>query len=142
MRDQVIHAVWIVSHILRTAWVESQERSLGAALASEVKALQAELHHTQRVLSGYSSVVTACESKSSFQARVNESFIFLVLLLVALLAFNWLRGSFKSTVPPIPICGSGGSSDSDTDSAVYKRSPGPGVPKGPLRPSQLGKGRK
>ena len=72
MRDQVTHAVWIVSHILRTAWVENQDRVFGVQLANEVKTLQAELHHTQRVLSGYSSVVTACENKSLFLARVSE----------------------------------------------------------------------
>ena len=143
MRDQVIHAVWFLSHLLRSAFSENQDRALGVQLANEVKILQDELHHTERVLSGYSSVITACESKSAAQVRLNESFIFVLILLCALLAYNWLKPRFRVVAPIQTVCGdTGGSSDSDTGSLPPKRPLRELSLSGPVRPSQLGKGRK
>lgn len=144
MRDQAVHALWILSHLLRTAWVERQDQSLAHQLAEEVRILQAELHHTQQVLSGYSAVVSACESRSRNQARTQEAFLFGVIVVVLWGLFVLFRksgSSVKNTQQAITLGDTGGSSDSDTGSEVLSVPVKP-VSTGPVRPSQLGKGKR
>ena len=139
MREQIVHSVWIISHFIRTALESRASESLAFSLAEEVRVLQAELHRTQRVLSGYSAIVTSLENKQKYHASGNLFFFLVVVVLGAV----WLWLKCRATPPrglPLTLSDTGGSSDSDnppvTDLVVSRRSGGP------LRPSQLGKGRK
>lgn len=141
MREQVAHGAWILTHILRSAWEQRRDWDLATALAGEVRQLQAELHHTQQILSGYSSVLSTCERRNSSQARVNETFIaFFVLLLVAI-GWLWCQRKGQPKVFVRPITGDTGGS-SDSDSGADPRLKHKVVASGPVRPSHLGKGRK
>jgi uncharacterized membrane protein affecting hemolysin expression len=142
MREQVAHVAWLITHLIRSAWDEHRDRSLASSLASEVRLLQAELHHTQQILSGYSSVVSTCERRNSWQARVNETFIILFIFLLLALGWFWVQKRLTKRPTVLTITGdTGGPSDSDSGPEVKKVSR-PTSATGPTRPSQLGKGRR
>ena len=60
--------------------------ALAESLSLEVRALQAELHHTQRVLSGYSTVLERCEVRGNTQVWVHT----LLVLVIGFLVIFWL----------------------------------------------------
>ena len=141
MRDQLAHAFWILSHIARSAFEDHRDRNLGQALAAEVKVLQAELHHTQRLLAGYSEVVSTCEKRNSSQSRINDSLIVLLVLLLGLLLWFWIQKRFvRQPVRTTVVADTGGSSESESGTDVPKFSV-PQLRSGPVRPSQLLKNR-
>ena len=139
MREQIIHSAWIISHLIRTALESRASEAVALTLAEEVRVLQAELHRTQQVLSGYSAIVSSLETKHKYHATGNFLFFVCVVLLGALWLF--LRRRVKpQKVIPLNLSDTGGSSDSDeppVTELVVSRKAG-----GPLRPSLLGKGRK
>ena len=96
------------------------------------------------MLSGYSSVVSACESRSHNQARAQEAFLLGVILVVIWGLFIVWRKSWTTIKTPaaaITLGDTGGSSDSDSGSEVLPVAVKP-ISSGPVRPSQLGKGKR
>ena len=142
MQEFLVHSIWLVTHFLRSFFEARSSEALADSLSLEVKALQAELHHTQRVLSGYSTVLERCEVRGNTQVWVHT----LLVLVIGLLVIFWLgnlvsRQFVRPVSRPITFGDTGDSSDSDTPAEQV--APIGVKPSGPVRPSQLaGKGRK
>ncbi len=139
MREHVLHFAWGISHVLRSAVEGSSTNNLVHQLSVEVQTLQAELHRTQRVLSGYSNILEACERGSRGQSWVNGTFLLVFVILGSILVCSWFRPRPKPTSLAVLSLGdTGGSSDSDQPELPVVKKGG----SGPVRPSSLGKGPK
>ena len=140
MQERFVHLLWVSSHILRSVFVDSSNNRLAETLQLEVRALQAELHHTQRVLAGYSEILARCSENKPDSHR--GQILFLVFTTCLGLIVIWWIKSTDRTVIRHSVKGAGdtaGSSDSDLDQLpvhpVAVRS------LVPVRPSSLGRGR-
>ena len=142
MREHLVHFAWGASHLIRGALDSRGAETLALQLAEEVRVLQAELDRTQRVISGYGSVLERCEKKQGYQTWGNQILLCLICVLVILLVLTWYK-PFQRQKPAQQLAltqssgGTRGSSDSDSQDQ-----PPPIMIKkagtGPLRPSQLG----
>ena len=142
MQEFLAHLISLVTHFLRSFFEARSSEALAESLSLEVKALQAELHHTQRVLSGYSTVLQRCEVRGNTQVRVHTLLVLVIGLLMIFWLGNLVSKQFVRPVSrPITFGDIGGSSDSDTPAEQV--APITVKSTGPVRPSQLaGKGRK
>lgn len=140
MQERSIHCVWFISHILRTLVGDQAYSRLADTLQLEVRALQAELHHTQRVLSGYSDILARCQADRPDSHRGQFLFFSFSLLVVIVFIFSIKRYQVATGTPTVGGIGdNGGSSDSELDQhpipPVLTRS------LVPTRPSSLGRGK-
>ena len=131
-----VHLAWISSHFLRTFLEERRLKELSERLTNEVAILQAEIHRTSRILSGYSELADRCETSQGTRLQGNLVFLVVVVVLGLLLVGSWIRSSRPTPTEVLAVRDTGGSSDSDEPLPAPK-------PVVPLRPSQLGgKGKK
>ena len=117
MREHLVHLAWGVSHLIRGALDSRGAETLALQLAEEVRVLQAELDRTQRVISGYGSVLEHCEKKQGYQTWGNQILLCLICVLVILLVLTWYKPLQRSPQQLALIQssgGTGGSSDSDS----------------------------
>ena len=137
MREQVLHAGWVVTHLLRSFFEKRHSEELALHLTDEVQKLQAEVDRTRRILAGYGSLLEKCEHNTRGRDWFN---LFCVLVLSALILWwIFLRSRDTRAVSKIPAVSLGdtrGSSDSDHQpepAVAAKRSVGGG----PFRPSHF-----
>ncbi len=144
MQELLVHSIWLVTHFLRSFFEARSTEALADSLSLEVRALQAELHHTQRVLSGYSTVLERCEVRGNTQVWVHTLLVLVIGILVIFWFGNLAAKQFKQPAPrPIAFGDTGGSSDSEGPTEQPATIPVKSLTTGPIRPSQLaGKGRK
>lgn len=144
MSESPIHIAWLVTHILRSLFERHQGSTLVEGLTIEVQTLQAELHRSQRVLAGYGELLQRCEANHRWQAWGNSVFCCILVVFAAISVHTWWV--YRPRAPLVrspPIGGStGGSSDSEDNTTIAVPGPNLTTLGGPLRPSQLGKGRK
>ena len=123
MFDSYQLGIVLVSHIVRS-WYEA---FTGDQLQAEVASLRVEVHRARELLSGYNSVLEACERESAWLRLANRTIASFNLLLGLVLLVLWCiyigrgrrRGSIESADSSLPL----------TQSA--------GVRSGPVRPSDL-----
>ncbi len=144
MSEAPIHIAWLVTHILRSWFERHQGATLIEGLSVEVQTLQAELHRSQRVLAGYGELLQRCESNHRWQAWGNSVFCCILILFAVVAVHTWWVYRPRVPVTRAPTTGdsTGGSSDSEDNTTLAVAVPNPNLAGGPLRPSQLGKGKK
>ena len=143
MSESPIHIAWLVTHILRSLFERHQGSTLVEGLTIEVQTLQAELHRSQRVLAGYGELLQRCEANGGRPGVIQ----FFAAFWWFLLRYQCTRGGYTdhgfrwSNLHPLVTVLVG--------QAIQKTTPplqfldlNLTTLGGPLRPSQLGKGRK
>ena len=137
IREVAIHVSWLVTHFARTLLAEQQAQSWLAGLTTEIEVLQAELHRTQRIMSGYGALLERCERGHRFQAFGNLCFTIILVALTALLFASWCRCR-RVERPPQLTSGDSTSSDEPGPLVQTGATPQPG----PRRPSTFSKGKR
>ena len=137
MRDLLVHLSWLATHFVRTWWGDQQARALLDSLASEVEVLQAELHRTHRILSGYGTLIDRCDRQHWLVAFGNFWFFGVLLILVVLLFATWCRRKSTRQITLGETGGSSESSDSGPTSPALTHQK-----QGLCRPSTFGRGKR
>ena len=140
MQERLVHFVWFASHILRSLTSDWTQSHLTETLQLEVRAFQAELHHTQRILAGYSEVLARAQDQRP-STIWGQLLFFSFTSLLGLTVIWWLiktqRGPVQTSL--VSIGDTVEASDSESDTALAPVQPARAAV--PTRPSSLGRGR-
>ena len=141
MQERFVRLLWFSSHFIRSVFLDTSNNRLAETLQLEVRALQAELHHTQRVLAGYSEILVRCQENKTNSHWGQSLFLFFTSCL-CLIVIWWIRSTPRVLNQPAVqgAVETGGSSDSDLDQLPAL----PATVKSlvPARPSSFGKGKR